>query len=429
MPVTNNNNTLVKNTTHKVVIPFYIYAALSFLLATILLFTSSAVFTQHYFQPHTLAVTHVMALGWGTMMILGASHQLVPVLIEGKLFSDTLAYLSFLLAAVGIPLLVYAFYTFNMSGMAQWGSLLVNAAIVSYLLNLAISMAKSKNVNVHAVCVFTSAIWLLLTTLAGLLLVYNFSYNLLPSNSLYYLPIHAHMGIIGWFLLLIIGVGSRLIPMFLISKYSNTKLLWIIYSLINAGLISFILIYLYTLQTTFYWLPIGVIVAALILFGYYCYQAFRQRIRNQVDEQMKISLISVFMMLLPIIFLILIITFLLVSSQNIQLTMVYGFSVFFGWITAIILGMTFKTLPFIVWNKVYHQKAGLGKTPNPKDLFNNKIFIIMAICYLTGFILFITGVLLLKNSLVSCAAMLLLLTALLYNWNVLKILTHKAQIK
>lgn len=429
MPVTKNNNTLVKNTTHKVVIPFYIYAALSFLLAAILLFTSSAVFTQHYFQPHILAVTHVMALGWGTMMILGAGHQLVPVLIEGKLFSDILAYLSFLLAAVGIPLLVYAFYTFSMGAMAQWGSLLVNAAIIFYLLNLAISMVKSKNVNVHTVCVFTSTIWLLLTTLAGLLLVYNFSYHLLSASSLYYLPVHAHMGIIGWFLLLIIGVGSRLIPMFLISKYSNTKLLWIIYSLINVCLVSFILIYLYTLQTTFYWLPIGVMVATLILFGYYCYKAFRQRIRNHVDEQMKISLVSVFMIFLPVIFLILIITSLLVSSQNIQLTMVYGFSVFFGWITALILGMTFKTLPFIVWNKVYHQKAGLGKTPNPKDLFDNRIFIMMAICYITGFILFISGVLLLKTSLVSYASFVLLITALLYNWNVLKILTHKPMIK
>jgi hypothetical protein len=48
----------------------------------------------------------------------------------------------------------------------------------------------------------------------------------------------------------------------------------------------------------------------------------------------------------------------------------YGFIIFFGWITAIILGMTFKTLPFIVWNKVYHQQAGKGKTPNPKDLFS-----------------------------------------------------------
>src|SRR5436189_1254881 len=104
-----SNNNQVKNTTHKVVLPFYLYAAISFLLTTLLLFFSSAAFNQHYFHPHVLAITHAMALGWGTMIILGASHQLVPVLIEGRLYSNRLAYLSFILAAVGIPLLVCGF--------------------------------------------------------------------------------------------------------------------------------------------------------------------------------------------------------------------------------------------------------------------------------------------------------------------------------
>ena len=87
-----SNTSLVKNTSYKVVLPFYIYAALSILVATILLFFSSSAFLQHYFHPKTLAITHIMALGWGTMIILGASHQLVPVLIEGRLHSNVLAY-------------------------------------------------------------------------------------------------------------------------------------------------------------------------------------------------------------------------------------------------------------------------------------------------------------------------------------------------
>ena len=99
-----SNTSLTKNTSYKVVLPFYIYAALSFLVATIILFFSSSAFLQHYFHPKTLAITHIMALGWGTMMILGASHQLIPVLIEGKLYSNLLAYLSFVFAAIGIPL-------------------------------------------------------------------------------------------------------------------------------------------------------------------------------------------------------------------------------------------------------------------------------------------------------------------------------------
>lgn len=421
----NNIDSLIKNTSYKVVLPFYTYAALAFLFGCILLFASSAAFTQHYFHPHTLAITHTMALGWGTMMILGAGHQLLPVLIEGKLFSNILAYLSFIFAAVGIPHLIYAFYTFNMNWPAQCGGILINAAIVCYLVNIAISLAKSKHENVHAVFVFTATLWLLLTTAMGLLLVYNFTLNILPGNSLLYLPLHAHLGIVGWFLLMVIGVGSRLIPMFLISKFSNTKWLWFIYALVNTGLMSFMIINIYLHQTSFYLLPIVAIMAALLLFARYCIKAYRQRVRKQVDEQIKISLLSVLMMALPLIVLIITMALLLNAKENTQLVLLYGFSVFFGWITAIIFGMTFKTLPFIVWNKVYHLKAGLGKTPNPKELFSGKIFAAMGIAYLSGFVLFAAGIISSGLLVLKLAAMLLLLAAILYNWNVFKILLHK----
>ena len=420
------NHNLVKNTTYKVVLPFYLYAAISFLVATIFLFFSTSAFTQHYFHPQVLAITHTMALGWATMIILGASHQLVPVLIEGKLFSNTLAYCSFFSVAVGIPLLVYGFYYFNMGWPAQWGGILINTAIIAYLVNLIISMAKSKHENVHTLFVFTAALWLLLTTVVGLLLVYNFSTVIFPKGSLHYLPLHAHLGIIGWFLLLVIGVGSRLIPMFLISKYTNTKLLYVIYSLINGGLLTFIISFLYFPETSFYYFSIAAVLIAIILFGYYCYCSYKQRIRKQVDEQMKTSLLSIFMMALPLLVLSVIIGWLLMDNINPKLVMLYGFMVFFGWITFMIFGMTFKTLPFIVWNKVYHLKAGLGKTPNPKDLFSHKIFTVMSVIYLLGFVMFIIGIYNADNFILKSATIFLLSGALLYNWNVIKILLHKS---
>ncbi|MFC0771334.1 cytochrome C oxidase subunit I [Terrimonas alba] len=415
----------VKHTTHKVVLPFYIYAALAFLGSTVLLVFSSPAFSQHYFHPHVLAITHAMALGWGTMIILGASHQLVPVLIETKLFSNGLAYLSFVLAALGIPLLVYAFYVFNIGWPARWGGILINAAILVYLINLALSISKSKQENVQAVFVFTAVCWLLVTTALGLILVYNFSYPLLSNESLNYLPLHAHLGIIGWFLLLIMGVGSRLIPMFLISTYENTKLLWCIYALINGGLLSFIGLFIYFPKSSFFLVALSLVVMALLLFGYYIYQAYKQRIRKHVDKPVKISLLSVLMTMLPLMILFIIMVFSMTVTDNTRLVLTYGFTIFFGWITAIILGMTFKTLPFIVWNKIYHEKAGMGKTPDPKELFDQKIFAVMVVIYIAGFILFAAGIMLSYLFILKSSAILLLAAALLYNLNVFKIVKHR----
>ena len=87
--------------------------------------------------------------------------------------------------------------------------------------------------------------------------------------------------------------------------------------------------------------------------------------------------------------------------------------------------MTFKTLPFIVWNKVYHQLAGKGKTLNPKDLFSDIIFKWMSIAYISGFTLFAAGILLGYAIVLQAGAVLLLITSLLYNWNVIKLLMHK----
>lgn len=427
IPIASNTG-LTKNTSYKVVLPFYLYAGISLLAATLLLVFSTPSFLQHYFHPHTLAITHTMALGWGTMMILGASHQLVPVLIESKLYSNALAYLSFLFAATGIPLLVIGFYQFDFGWPAQSGAILINAAILCYLVNIGMSMARSKNENVHAVFVFTGTLWLVITIGIGLFLVYNFTYNILSKDSLYYLSLHAHLGIVGWFLLIVIGVGSRLIPMFLISKYENRKMLWWIYSLINFALIIFLFFFLYIRITWLYLLPLVAIALALIFFGNYCYHCYTARLRKKVDNQVKISLLSVYMMALPLIFLLAVILLLLFSVDNVHLILTYGFCIFFGWITAIIFGMTFKTLPFIVWNKVYHAKAGLGRTPNPKELFNDKIFVIMGSSYLAGFILFATGILISNEVILKIAAILLLVSAVLYNGNVWKAITHKPKI-
>jgi len=424
-----NNTSLVKNTTHKVVIPFYVYAALSFLAATVLLFFSTNAFTQHYFHPQTLAITHTMALGWGTMIILGAGYQLVPVLIEARLYSDTLAYLSFILAGVGIPLLVYSFFQFQFSWPAHAGAILINAAVVAFLVNLAVSISHSKSENVHAIFVLTAACWLLVTTVVGLLLVYNFTQSILPNDSVHYLSLHAHIGIVGWFLLLVMGVGSRLIPMFLISKYNDPKSLWRIYFLVNGALVSFIVIFIFSSSPLLYALPVLSLLAALGLFGRYCKKAYQQRIRKQVDEQVKISLLSIAMMALPVVLLIVLLIFLLANSGNPRLVLAYGFSIFFGWMTAIILGMTFKTLPFIVWNKVYHNKAGLGKTPTPKDLFSTRVFNSMGVAYLTGFTLFTAGIFMSSTIVLQIATVLLLITSVLYNFNTLKMLLHKPVIK
>lgn len=420
-----NSSQPVQNTTHKVVIPFYAYGAVSLFAACFLMLISAGSFTGHYFNPHVLAITHIMALGWGTMIILGAGYQLIPVLIEKSLYSIKLAYWSFFLAAAGIPFLAYGFYYFDMGWPAKWGGRLILIAVLLFVINLAKSIQKSKKGNVHAWFMLAASGWLFITAFYGLVLVYNFTFPIYERNPVDLIPLHAHTGIVGWFLLLVIGVGSKLIPMFMISKYTNNKLLWLIFLLINTALLLFILLYIFNVGSAIFLLPVSMILISLMLFASYCYKSYKQRIRKQVDGQMKISLLSVLMMLVPVAVIFLLIVFFVSEKENLRVVLLYGFVIFFGWITAIIFGMTFKTLPFIIWNKVYGKIAGLGKTPNPKELYSEKLFKVMSLSYLSGFVTFIAGILTIERVVLTIGASLLLTAAFLYCVNAGKVLLHQ----
>ncbi|MCO5249090.1 MAG: cytochrome C oxidase subunit I [Chitinophagales bacterium] len=415
---------LQETTSYKVVLPFYATGALSLVIGTIYLLFHTHIFFEHNFHPHTLALTHIMALGWGTMLIFGASYQLLPVLIEGKLSSDFLGYLTYIFTLLGVPVLVYGFYTFKTGLPLQIGAVLVNIGVLCYLFNVFESAVESERRDVHAWYIVTAALWLFTTTFFGLLLVFNFTKSILPDNSVSYLALHAHLGLIGWFLMLVIGVGSRLIPMFLISKYKNNTILWIIYALVNMSLISFILIKTLHLPANFDYLSIALALSGIVLFAYHCWAAYKVRIRKAVDEQMKISLTAVGQMLLPIVTLLVILAILPVGKDN-HIVILYGFCIFFGWITALIFGMTFKTLPFIVFKKVYNRKKHKGRPPIPKDLFNDKVFNSMAISYLSGFVITVIGIILLNEIILKIGVFALMLSAILYALNIGIIFTHK----
>lgn len=410
-----------------VVLPFYLYAGLSFFAGTILLFFSAENLGGHHFQPKILALTHAMALGWGTMMILGASYQLVPVLVESKLQSVVLAKASFWLATLGIPMLVYGFYTFQLSWISHLGGAAIVAAVLCYVINLSWSVGKSGAESVQAVFVLTASLWLLLTTAWGLLLLLNFSMSIFPEDSLVYLSSHAHIGIIGWFLLLVIGVGSKLIPMFLISKYSQGTLLWLIYALTNSALILFLILELNPNLPVSQFASAAMMGTALLTFAFYCRKAYQQRIRRRLDPQMKISLMAIALLLLSLLVLMALIYYVEAGKEIDRLVFAYGFSVFFGWITAIILGMTFKTLPFIVWNRVYRHQSTRRKTPDPKSLFSHTLFKVMFILYGLGFAGVFAGILTASHFLIQGAAFLMILAALLYVWNLGMVALHKPE--
>ncbi|WP_347160028.1 cytochrome C oxidase subunit I [Pontibacter chitinilyticus] len=422
MPATTASNSPAK----WVVLPHYAFAALSFMALSVLLLFSTDAFGGHYFNPKLLTLTHVTVLGWATMLIFGALYQLLPVVLEGRLYSEKLALYTFGLLASGTLLLACAFWHFWVDVPLQLAAILLFLAFVLFTLNVIQTARKAPKWTIEADFIVTSAIWLLVTGAVGLLMAFNFTFAFLPEQHLHYLQLHAHIGMAGWFLLLIIGVGSKLIPMFLLAHPTSTKKLHWSYNLVNGGLVLFIFDHLF-LHTVFVPAYAALVTGGVGLFLWFLADANKLKRREDLDLGMKQTFVALLLTFLPLALLFVVGgNFTLPQHLLSSIYLVYGISIFLGFISALILGQTFKTLPFIIWMHAYEEYVGRFKTPLPKDLYSHTWLRWQNSFYLAGLLLLLGGVLLRIQPVILAGALCFCVTALLYAANVFRLLAHKA---
>lgn len=410
-----------------VVLPHYAFAAVAFVVLCLLLVFSADAFGGHYFHPKLLTLTHVAALGWATMIIFGSLYQLLPVVLEVRLYSEKLGTVAFVLLATGTILLSIAFWNFWVDTILHVAACLLFVSFLVFSYNVVQTARQAPKWGIEADFIVTSTVWLTATGLVGLLMALNFQYAFLPHDHIRYLQLHAHLGMVGWFLLLIVGVGSKLIPMFLLAHPENTRSLNAAYYLINGGLVLFAADHLF-IHSGFAALYAALVVGGIACFLHFLYLARCLGKRHDLDLGMKQTFVALTLLLLPVV-LVFLVTLQLDIPQRLlsALYLVYGLSVFFGFVSALILGQTFKTLPFIVWMHSYEDHVGRYKTPLPKDLYSNALLRWQNIAYLMGLVALLAGVLMAEQNVILVGAVLLSIAAVLYASNVFKVLMHKVK--
>lgn len=413
----------------KVVVPHYAFGALTLLIVSLLILFKPDAFTQHFFNPALLAITHLLVLGWITMIIFGALYQLLPVIMEVKLYSEPFAIASFLMLGIGTILLAFGFWQFSFGLLLFSGASLVVVSVVFFAVNVLLTAHSSNKKIIERTFIITSVIWLLFTVLAGLTMAVNQVHPFLKTSQIELIKLHAHAGIVGWFMQLIIGVSSKLLPMFMVSHHVNTIKLKISYYAINIGLITGIV-------SLFLEIKFGVLLSAIIVvpgifsFLSYIYEAYTKRVKKQLDIGMKQTAISFIILVVPF-FLIFSLLFnpQFLGNLTVPLSVTYGSAIVLGFITSLVMGQTYKTLPFIVWLQVYRGRIGKLVLPLPKDLYSEKVAVAQLWLFAAGFALLLIGISASFNSLLLSGGALLFLSVALYNINVFKIIFHQPKIK
>lgn len=404
----------------RTIFPYYCTAAFMLVIISILTFISAADFTGHFFQPHLLAITHLTVLGWGTMIIMGATNQLMPVIADGKLYSERIPVASFILLLAGTCLLVHSFWNFNLAAVIFTGASFVLIALILHAVNIVLTSKKSHDNNITIDIILTAHVWLIITAVIGLALLLNFRFGFLPSDHLQYLKVHASVGMAGWFLQLVIGVSSRLIPMFLLSREEPKKYLTMAYYLINCGLLLLLIEGMIFGSTGWHWVYISLIVTGLLFYIYFVRQCYKSAIRKHMDAGMKQTFIALFAISVP--FILLISASLYHHEAPVSLITAYGYSFFAGSITVLIMGQTFKTLPFIAW--MHLTKPNRLAEVQPKDLYKERLVVFQVALYFPGFLLFLAGILFKSQFLMYPGSVLMVAASLLYFAHVLYVVNR-----
>ena len=352
----------------KIVAKYFIAAIASFVILNFLLLISYSIIGGHHFQPRILAITHVATLGWISMIIFGALFQLVPVVLEVKLFSEKLAEIQFWIYLFGVIGLVYCFWIFETGTLYILSAIVLNLAMFIFAFNIVATLKKVKKWNLTGLYLAAAIFHLVVTAVAGLLLAINLAHPYIKLDHLQYLDLHAHVAFIGWVSMVVMGVTYKLIPMFTLSHgFSLTNGKWAFW-LINIGLLGISTVMHYKDTTLFFYIFSAMITAGIIFFLLQVHIIFKKRIRKKFDTGIRFSFIAYLMLGLTTV----LGTVMAFGNTGriINLTLVYGYLIIFGYLSMLIVGQMYKIVPFLVWYHKYSSKVGLEKVPMLKEMFN-----------------------------------------------------------
>jgi hypothetical protein len=234
---------------------------------------------------------------------------------------------------------------------------------------------------------------------------------------------HAHLGIVGVFITLIVGISYKLIPMFTLSDVQNPRRAWTSLVLLGAGLGALFIAML--LRSS--WKPLfaGIVMLALVCYGLEMHAILKARKRKHLDLGLKAFLLAlIFLAPTGLVGLVLSWPALPLNMFTGQLENLYGAFGILGVVSLAILGMLYKIIPFLTWYAAYGKHIGKARVPNLADMYSEKIQLGSLATYLAGLLALVPSVLLASGPGVRAAAGLLLAGVLLSLFNFGLVLSH-----
>jgi len=194
---------------------FFLSAPLFLLAAAILIMVSPDSLASRW-TPQALALTHALTLGFLAMVMIGALMQMLPVVAGSPLPAPKIVtWLSHVTLTLGSVVLMSGFLTaepvaFGLAAVLLGGGFLVFLGAATFSLARAVTGVTVSGIRLAVAC-------LAVTLLLGLALaLLRAEWWAAPAGE-GAIAAHVAFGLLGWVLLLVIGVAYQVVPMFQIT--------------------------------------------------------------------------------------------------------------------------------------------------------------------------------------------------------------------
>lgn len=312
-----------------------------------------------FFHPKMMAVVHLVTVGWLSGSILGAFYIVAPLALRMPMPVGRVDWALAVLFSSGLAGIVWHAWFAEFDGVA-WSALSVGAAFVWLAQRVWRGLWTAVvpwPVKLHVALAFIN---LLAAAVYGGVIGWDKARGALGYSPMLMAFAHAHLAAVGWAVMMVVGLGYRLIPMFVPTAMpTGVSVAWSAI-LIETGLVVLVL----ALPVGHSTLPIGagLIVAGLLVFVTHIRRALGRRMprppllpaRDWSTWHTHSALAWLGMSMVSG----LLLTILDPSPASVRLMWWYGTAGLVGFLTQIVVGMQGRLVPMYLWYRAWDRQPG-----------------------------------------------------------------------
>ncbi len=354
---------------------FFLTAPSFLLLAALAAIPTADAWTASRWSPAALALTHLLTLGFLGQAMLGAMLQMLPVVIGSPVPRPRLtAVLGHIGLATG-TLLLAAGLGWSHTTLLRTAMLCLAVGWLPFLAATAVSLARARTASTATLHPMRQAWFALLVTLALGFGLGGTLAGLWPAGPLQALTgLHAAWGLLGWVLMLVMGVAYQVVPMLQLTPvYPAPAVTWLTWTLLGGlGVLSFSTLTAKPdtgLMQAVVWLPV---MAALAVFAGVTLWLQHRRRRKLADATLDFWRLAMLCLLtltaLPAL------AAVLPPVTRAPLETSAGLLFLLGFAVSVVNGMLYKIVPFLAWFHLQTQTgAKAGSIPNMKQFMPDSL--------------------------------------------------------